>query len=488
MLFRRQAEQLLEHNQHKKTSKGKQMRWWDLALIGTGAVIGAGFFLGTALSIQLAGPSLLVLYILGGLTAFLVFNSLADMSLHDPQPGSFRVYARKAFGPCMGFISGWTYWLAGILIMSSEVAALSIFSSYWFPGLPLFVFAALYSLLALAINLLGVHDFGRIESLFGILKTSSLLMFIILGVLYIVGFINPLPHTAPQPLPSTLMQWLPHGFKGAWPAMIFVLFSYGGIEVMGIMATELKNPKEVGRSGRVMLVALTLIYSIALLLALLMVPLSRISVAESPFVSALAIFNFGFVDSLLNLLIISAAFSTMVGALFAVTNVMVSLAEDGDAPGLLNQRSRRGVALPALSLSGMGLAGAVLLSFLLPNTFYEYLTTAAGVMLIMNWMIILSSQLKNNPLYVRQHLKERYQAPGYPYSSYGAMSVIVLTIAGAMFIPLQRTGVIVSLALVLIIGLSSKLRSWQLWFRWNSPAPAKKRISERRNPDGKGEE
>lgn len=488
MLFRRQAEQLMEHSQQKKLNKGKEMRWWDLAFIGTGAVIGAGFFLGTALSIHLAGPSLLPLYLLGGMTAFLVFNSLADMSLHDPQPGSFRVYARKAFGPSMGFISGWMYWLAGILIMSSEVAALSIFSRYWFPGIPLFVFAALYSLLALAINLLGVHDFGRIESLFGLLKTSSLLVFIIFGLLYVIGLINPLPYTAPQALPATAAQWLPNGLIGAWPAMIFVLFSYGGIEVMGIMSTELKNPKEVGRSGRVMLVGLTLIYAAALLFALLMVPLYRISAVESPFVSALSIFHFGFIDSLLNLLIISAAFSTMVGALFAVTNVMVSLADDGDAPRPLKARNRRGVALPALSLSGLGLGGAVFLSFLLPNTFYEYLTTAAGVMLIMNWLIILSSQLRNNPLYIKQRLKERYKVPGYPYSSYAAMVVIILTIVGATFMPLQRTGVAVSLGLVVLIALSSRLRFMEPRWGWNSLSPARKKLPENRNQKSDSEE
>lgn len=482
MLFRRQAEQLMKHKQQKKSHKGKEMRWWDLALIGTGAVIGAGFFLGTALSIHLAGPSLLLLYLLGGLTAFLVFNSLADMSLHDPQPGSFRVYARKAFGPSVGFISGWMYWLAGILIMSSEVAALSIFTRYWFPGIPLFVFAAFYSLLALSINLKGVRDFGRIESLFGLVKTSSLLIFIIFGLFYVTGLINPLPYTGPQTLPLIASRWLPNGLLGVWPAMIFVLFSYGGIEIMGIMATELKNPKEVGRSGRVMLAALTLIYSAALLLALLMVPLDRISVAESPFVSALSIFNFGFIDSLLNLLIISAAFSTMVGALFAVTNVIVSLAEDGDAPRYLIGRNRRGVALPALSLSGLGLGGAVLLSFLLPNAFYEYLTTAAGVMLIMNWIIILSSQIKNNSFYTKQNLKERYQVPGYPYSSYGAMAVIFATIIGATLMPLQRTGVFVSLAFVLLIAVASKLRFLKAKSGWGALVPLRKRLDKNKDP------
>lgn len=475
MLFRRQAEQLIEYQQ-QKNEKGHKMRWWDLALIGTGAVIGAGFFLGTALSLQRAGPSLLLLYLLGGLTAFLVFNALADMSLHDPQPGSFRVYARKAFGPSMGFMCGWMYWLAGILIMSSEVAALSIFTRFWFPGVPIYIFAALYALLGLGINLLGVKDFGRVESLFGLLKTSALVIFILFSLAYVAGLIYPLPYTSPQALPSELVQWLPGGFSGAWSAMIFVLFSYGGIEVMGLMSSELKNPREVGRAGRVMLVVLTLVYAAGLLFALLMVPLHRINPSESPFVSALAIFHFGFIDSLLNLLIITAAFSTMVGALFAVTNVMVSLADDGDALPVLKRRNRKGVALPALTLTGLGLGGAVLFSFLLPNTVYEYITTAAGVMLIMNWLIIMSSQLKNNPAYIKQQIKERYKVPAYPYSSYAAMAVVVLTIAGATLVPVQRTGVLISLGLVFLIWLGSKLRTLRSWPPMRVPAPVRKRM------------
>ncbi len=456
MLFRRQAEQIVELKQQKKNEKGKALRWWDLALIGTGAVIGAGFFLGTALSIQTAGPSLLLIYLLGGITAFLVFSALADMSLHDPQSGSFRVYARKAFGPSMGFVSGWMYWLAGILIMSSEVAALSIFTRFWFSQIPLYIFAAFYSILALGINLLGGKDFGRVESLFGLIKTSSLLIFILFGSLFALGIIDPLPGAATGHL--TLAGWLPNGIVGLWSAMIFVLFSYGGIEVMGIMACELKNPKEIGRAGRVMLVSLTLIYTSALLFIFFLVPQHRITLSESPFVSALAIFHFGFIDSALNLLIISAAFSTMVGALFAVTNVMVSLSEDRDAPSALKSRNHKGVALPALGLTGLGLSIAVLLSFLLPNTVYEYITTAAGVMLIMNWMIILSSHMRNNAGYDAQHLRERYRIPGYPFTSHAALLLIILTIAGAAIMPTQRVGVLVSLGLAAAIFLSSQLR------------------------------
>ncbi len=476
MLFRRQVEQIIEHK--KSGEPVKNLRWWDLSLIGTGAVIGAGFFLGTSLSIMRAGPSIIFLYILGGVTAYLVFAALAAMSVNDPQEGSFRVYARKAFGPSMGFVSGWMYWLAGVLIMSSEIAALSIFTRFWFPTIPLWIFAALYAGLGLGINLLGVKDFGKIESLFGLLKTSSLVIFILFALVFALGVI-----TTPAGVQGTQMGqlaaggWSPQGLSGTWAAMIFVLFSYGGIEVMGIMSSELKKRREIGRAGRMMLLALTLIYTVALAMVFVVFPWRSITAAESPFVIVLAGMGYSFVDSILNLLIISAAFSTMVGALFAVTNVMVSLAEDHDAPSSLAQRNRKEVPINSLALTGFGMAGAVVLSFLLPGTVYEYITTAAGVMLILNWLIILSSQMKNRAMYVHSKGSAEYRMPGFPYTSYFVMGIIALTILGALLFSKERIGVLVSLAIASIIFLAGRWReSGRHLISIGLPLPARKRM------------
>lgn len=461
MLFRQQAEQIVVQKQKKKISQGKEstkLEWWDLSLIGTGAIIGAGFFLGTALSIRQAGPSIIIAYLVGGVTAFLVFSALADMFANDPQEGSFRVYARKAFGHYMGFISGWMYWVAGVLIMSAEVTALAIFSSYWLPHFPLWAFAAIYSFLGLTIVLLGVKDFGRIESLFGIVKISSLLIFILFGLLFATGLITPVEMSTSQVSLTTGGAWFPNGMTGTWSAMIFVLFSYGGIEIMGILFTELKDTREIGRSGRVMFISLTLVYTLALLLIFLMVPWQSITLSKSPFVTALSSFGFTFVDSLLNAIIISAAFSTMVGALFGVTNVMVSLANDEDAPEILAHCNKRGVPIYALSLSALGLSIAIIFSFLLPNTVYEYLATAAGIMLILNWIIILSSQIRNKAEYIKANKQVEYAMPGFPYTSYLAISLILLTIAGTLLSDNERIGVLVSLGFVGLIYVYSKVR------------------------------
>ncbi len=473
MLFRRQVEQVIEQRRSQKSQPGEShsaLDWWDLSLIGVGAVIGAGFFLGTALSIQRAGISILIAYIIGGLVAFKVFSSLAEMSARDPQRGSFRVYARKAFGPQMGFTSGWMYWLAGVLIMSTEVAALAIFSQFWLPTVPLWVFAAIYSVLALAINLLGVRDFGKIESLFGIVKISALLIFIVFGLLMALGVVNLVRPPASDL--TSLAQWFPDGLSGFLSALIFVLFSYGGIEVMGILAYELKQYKDIGKSGRIMLSSLTAVYALALLLIFVMIPGYAVSTAESPFVTALSTFGFGFADSLLNLIIISAAFSTMVGALFAVTNVLVSLADDLDAPILMAWRNKRGVPVPALSLTGLGLLFAIIMSFLLPNTVYEYLATAAGVMLILNWITILLSNLKLAPGYRYKNADMTMHRLQLGWLSYLAIGMIIVTIAGATIHLSERIGVMFSLSMAALIFISGKIKA--LGEQPGSLAPARK--------------
>lgn len=479
MLFRRQMEQVVQHQQTKKQSSVKEMRWWDLSLIGTGAVIGAGFFLGTSLSVSRAGPSLLLLYLIGGITAYLVFSALASMSVNDPQEGSFRVYARQAFGHSMGFVSGWMYWLAGVLIMSSEIAALSIFTRFWFPAAPLWILAVVYAALGLAINLLGVKDFGKIESLFGVLKTSSLVIFILFGVLYIAGIISS-PGTPLTSLPSVSLSaagWFPHGFMGTWSAFLFVLFSYGGIEVMGIMSSELKTRREIGRSGRMMLLALTVIYTLALAMVYLIIPWQSVTAAQSPFVSVLSALGYTFIDSVLNLLIISAAFSTMVGAFFAVTNVLVSLAQDSDAPGIFARRNRRNVPGAALGLTSACLTGAIVLSFLLPGTVYENITTAAGIMLILNWMIILGSQMKNRDQYVKNKGQAEYRMPGFPYTSYAVMAIIILAITGAVVSSGERIGALFSLTVAALIFAVGRWRETGFSAFQSLPLPARKRMS-----------
>jgi L-asparagine transporter-like permease len=434
------------------------LSWWQLSLIGIGSIIGAGFFLGTSLSIKTAGPSILLNYLIAGLTAFFVFSAIAEMTVADPQPGSFRTYAKKAFGNSMGFVSGWVYWLAGIFIMSSEAVALGTFTKFWFPHVPLWIFTASYVVVAFGINLLGVKNFGKIESLFAIVKLSTLVIFIFFGLLLLFHMISP--HSLTFDVKNTVSPILPMGLKGMWSALIFVFFSFGGIEVIGIASSELKDRNEIPKAGIAMLIALVSVYILSIFFILYFVSWTKIDESESPFVTALAIFQLPYIGSIFNLIIISAAFSTMVGALFSVTNIMISLAEDKDAPSSLARKNRSGTPIRSLLLTGISLASSLIFSFILPGRLYEYITTAAGVMLILNWIIILSTHLKLRK--ENKHPSRSFKMLGFPYTSYIGIALILVTVLGGLLHATQRMGVLISLGLIGIIFLSywllSKLR------------------------------
>jgi L-asparagine transporter-like permease len=439
-----------KQKQKAKIGKGHKLHWWQLTLIGIGSIIGAGFFLGTGLSIERAGPSVLIDYLLAGVIVFLVFSALAEMSVHDKGTGSFRKYAQEAFGRPMGFMSGWMYWVSGILIMASEITALALFTQFWFPDVPLWLLMIIYAVVGFGINLLGVKNFGTMESLFAVIKIATLLGFIFFGALYLFDFISPISSAKSSTIGD--LAWFPNGVMGTWTALIFVLFSFGGIAVVGLMSSELENKEETPKSGLVLVTALTIIYVLSLFFVISMVAWEAISEDESPFVTALSAFNIPLIGTIFNIILITAAFSTMVGALFSITKVLVSLGRDGDAPKKLTKFNKRGVAVRALGINAIALGIMIFVSFVLPDKVYEYLTTAAGIMLILNWVVILSSQIKNRGNYQEnpQH-KTHFKMIFSPFSSYLGIGLIVVAIIGAWFQNSERIGLLISIAIMIVI-------------------------------------
>ena len=448
------VQQTVQRTQEKKSKKGEdhKLHWWQLTLIGIGSIIGAGFFLGTGLSIERAGPSVLLNYLFAGLIAFLVFSALAEMSVHDQETGSFRKYAQMAFGHSMGFMSGWMYWVSGLLIMASEITALGLFTQYWFPSVPLWLLMVLYTALGLGINLLGVNNFSTLESLFAVVKLATLIGFIGFGCLFLFGIATP---TSSVQTEATLLPFFPNGLMGTWSAMIFVLFSFGGIAVVGLMSNELKHKDETPKAGLTTVTALTILYILSIFFILYMVSWTIISEEESPFVTAISQFQIPFIGSIFTIILITAAFSTMVGALFSITKVLVSLSHAGDAPKAIDYHSKKGVATRALGANAIALGIMIVISYLLPDKVYEYLTTAAGIMLILNWVVILASQIKNRRQYIETPSKKRYYKMFWaPFTSYLGIFLIFLSISGAAFQESERIGLIISIAIVSIIYVS----------------------------------
>lgn len=424
----------------------KLLKWWQLSLLGVACTIGTGFFLGSSIAITMAGPSVLLAFALAALGTYFVFEALAKMMINDPQKGSFRSYAKKAYGRWAGFSSGWVYWASEMLIIGSQMTALSIFSRFWFPTIPLWIFASGYAILGLVVILAGSKGFDRIENLLAVLKIAAILMFIILAVAALFGLFGD--GTQEITIPRTYDSLFPNGIRGLLPALIYGFYGFAGIEIMGLLAVRLKDMNDAPKSGKVMLFLLAIIYITSIGLALIMVSLNSFTTDQSPFVTALNNYRIPYVSHIFNGVFIIAGFSTMVASMFAVIRILVTLAEDRDAPGFLAKKINKKIELPAIGLTTAGIIVSIVLALLMPGRIYEYVTTAAGLMLLYNWLFILGSYGRLLELTTKDKVKRLV-----------GFLLIVLGVVGTVFHQTSRPGFFVSILFIIVIGIVTLMMS-----------------------------
>lgn len=440
----------MTHNNNAE-NKANKMKWWQLSLLGIACTVGTGFFLGSHLAIEVGGPAVIAAYGAAAIATYLVFDRLAQMTAQQPMEGSFRSYAKQAFGRWAGFSSGWVYWSSEMLIIGSQLSALSLFSRFWFPQIPMWCFAAGYGLLGLFIVILGTKGFERLENMFAVMKIAAISMFILLAILALAGVFKTHAHGAAMPT-----NWLPAGITGIWAALIFVFYAYGGLEVIGLMAVRLENTEEAPKAGKIMLIVLASVYMLSIGFVLMLEPWQSYKANESPFVVALTDYKLAFVPHLFNAVLIIAGFSTMTASLFAVTTIIVTLAKDADAPPLFakgsNENGRK--PLSAVCLTAIGVSGSVLFALLMPENVYEYMTTAAGLMLLYNWLFILVTSGRLLPRSVWNRTKQ-----------YTGMCLIGAAISGTLFHRISRPGFFISLGFIAVIGFVT----WFMRRRWNHP-------------------
>jgi len=359
----------------KKTSgsqdEAANLAWWQLSLIGVGCIIGTGFFLASSIAIKMTGPSVILAFIMAASATYIVFEALAKMSANDPQKGSFRTYAKKAYGRWAGFSSGWVYWCSEILIIGSQLTAISILSRFWFPNVKLWIFASIYAVCGLIVLFIGAKAFGKLESIYAVMKVAAIFMFIVIAILALSGVLEGGQKAG---IPETVKEFFPNGLTGFWSALLFAFFAHGGIEVMGVMAIHLKNKEDAPKSGKVMLGLLGVIYVTALSLALLLIPFDKFRENKSPFVEALSgVNNIEFFPHVFTAAIIIAGFSTMSASLFSVTTILTTISEGGDAPKIFSKQTKKKfkMPLPAIALTAAGLVLSIVTSLLLPEKVYE---------------------------------------------------------------------------------------------------------------------
>jgi amino acid transporter, AAT family len=414
----------------------------QLSMITIGGAIGVGLFLGSSVTIRLAGPGVIVTYLFSAVVALIVAYAVAEMAVVHPVAGSFGVYAEKYLSPWAGFSVRATYGFVQIIAVGAEITAVAIYFGFWFPSVPQWAWVVGVSIGLVALNTLQVSRFGEFEYWFALIKVLAIILFIVVGFALIFG-IGP-KHAVGLSNLTSHGGFLPFGLKGVWLAMTLALTSYMGVEVIGVTAGEAERPEvTIPRAMRSIVFRLILFYVLAMTVMLAMTPWNQMGtgITGSPFVSAFSAAGIPFASSIMNIVVITAALSSSNTDLYITTRMLFSLSRGGYAPAWLGNLSKGGVPTRALAVSTGGMIAAVLLAIFAPSKAFLMLYGVAVAGMFFVWGVILLTHIAfRRALGPERVAQLPMRIHFYPYSTWlGLVAIAAITLTTFFVDGLQYT-------------------------------------------------
>jgi AAT family amino acid transporter len=430
---------------HRRLTSGQ------LSMIAIGGAIGTGLFLGSGFAISLAGPAVLVSYAIGGVIALLLMGCLAEMTIVHPSTGSFGWLAAHYIGPLAGYLVRYAYWSANVLAVGTEVTAVAFYMRYWLPELPGWWWILGFSVGLIGINAVSVKVFGWIEYGFSFVKVVAILAFLTLG-----GW--TLLHT-----PSTSQMgfgnytrfggFLPHGLGGLWIAVVVSIFSYLGIETIAVAAGEARDPERViSRALHTTMARLGFFYLATLAVMLAVMPWTKAAAGTSPFVEVMVTSGVPGAASVMNLVILIAALSAMNTQIYSASRMLFSLAQAGDAPAVLGRVDRRGVPLPALLMSSVGIAMAGIVYFAVPERAFTVMIAVSMFGAMFTWAMIFLTHLRFRA--VHRGIPGRFAMRLHPFGSLAGLTLMLLILLTTAFTSAFRLTLPYGLPFLMLLSVS----------------------------------
>lgn len=437
-----------------------------IQLIALGGAIGTGLFLGSAGVLRSAGPSMILGYAIGGLIAFLIMRQLGEMIVEEPVAGSFSHFAHQYWGPFAGFLSGWNYWVLYVLVGMAELTAVGKYVQFWWPEIPTWVTAAAFFVLINLINLTNVKAFGEAEFWFAIVKVVAIIGMILLGLFLLFS-----GQGGEQASITNLWShggFFPNGFSGMLLALAIIMFSFGGLELVGITAAEAADPKTVIPKAINQVVYRILIFYIGALTVLLaLYPWDSLletlgSAADpysgSPFVQIFSLIGSDTAAHLLNFVVLTAALSVYNSGVYCNSRMLYGLAEQGDAPRALLKVNRRGVPVLAIGVSALVTLACVLVNYLVPQNALELLMSLVVAALVINWAMISLAHLKFRKAMQQRGVEPSFKAFWYPLSNYLCLAFVAAILVIMLWIPGIRMSVYAIPFWVLLLWMVFRVR------------------------------
>lgn len=431
----------MEQQQGEALKRGLKNR--HIQLIALGGAVGTGLFLGSASVIESAGPAVILGYAIAGFIAFLIMRQLGEMVVEEPVAGSFSHFAYKYWGNFAGFASGWNYWVLYVLVAMAELTAVGKYIQFWWPDFPTWASAAIFFVMINAINLTNVKVFGEMEFWFAIIKVVAVIGMILFG-----GWLLFSGSGGPQATVRNLWEqggFFPHGLGGLVMVMAIIMFSFGGLELVGITAAEADNPEtSIPKATNQVLWRILIFYIGSLAVLLSLMPWTRVTAEVSPFVFIFHELGDAMVANALNVVILTAALSVYNSCVYCNSRMLFGLAQQGNAPKALLKVDRRGVPVLTILVSAVATALCVLINYLMPGEAFGLLMSLVVSALVINWAMISLAHLKFRRKKEQQGVTTRFKALLYPVGNW----ICLIFLAAILVLMANTPGMAISVWLI----------------------------------------
>ncbi len=446
-----------DHLQRKLNNRHLQM-------IAIGGAIGTGLFMGSGKTISLAGPSILVIYMLIGGMFFFLMRALGELLLANLHYKSFVDMAYDLIGPWAGYYIGWTYWLGWVLVGIADLSAVINYLSFWLPEGASFspmqqaMISAGCVLFILGLNLLTVKLFGEVEFWFALIKILA-----IIGLIGVGGYMILTHFQAPHgEVVSVSNVWshggiFPKGVSGFLAGFQIAVFAFIGVELIGTTAAETKDPeKNLPKAINAIPVRIILFYVLALFIVMSVTPWDHIRADKSPFVELFLNAGIPVSAIIMNLVVLSSVMSSMNSGVFSTSRMLFGLSKDGQAPGAFGRLSKRAVPSNGLIFSCIFIMGGAVLQYFVPNTM-EAFTLASSlcvILFISVWLLIMACYLRYRKLSPELHAKSTFKMPGGVLMAYVVIVFFLFTLVILALEPDTLKALYVSPLWLVVLGVS----------------------------------
>ncbi|MGG3773571.1 amino acid permease [Heyndrickxia faecalis] len=447
----------------QELSRGLKNR--HIQLIAIGGAIGTGLFLGSGKSIHFAGPSIMLVYFVIGLALFFMMRALGELLMYKPITGSFTHFAETFIGPWAGFITGWTYWFCWIVTGIAEITAVGMYVQFWVPELPQWIPALICVAVLFLINIATVKAFGEMEFWFAIIKVVTIIALIIIGILLVfAGFQSHGAHASF----TNLWQhggFFPNGSKGFLLAFEMAVFSFVGIELVGVTAGEAEDPsKTLPKAINQIPLRILLFYVGALFVIMSIYPWNRLNPDASPFVRVFADIGLPAAAGIINFVVLTSAASSCNSGIFSTSRMLYSLAEDGKAPKMFKKLNKRNVPAPALLGSTIMLLIGVVLNYFMKSTqVFTLVTSISSICFVWVWGVIMVAHLRFRKNMPEEAAKISFKLPFAPFINWIVLLFFVFILVVLGIAKDTRVALLVTpvwfILLVIAYGLTRKKKS-----------------------------